>query len=146
MSVYKNIEPENVLISSFKVHKTFTFTEADSGSGFYAIPIVRGNRVSLYGYDTETAHSKTIEEIVMKLAPETVLILVKASPEAIRKRMLDKPHKYPVVQEKDIETVLQAFESSFQASQISNKISIDTTRFSPDESLVEFAKKIRAFS
>ena len=82
----------------------------------------------------------------MKLAPETVLILVKASPEAIRKRMLDKPHKYPVVQEKDIETVLQAFESSFQASQISNKISIDTTRFSPDESLVEFAKKIRAFS
>ena len=93
-----------------------------------------------------TAHSKTIEEIVMKLAPETILILVKASPEAIRKRMLDKPHKYPVVREKDIETVLQAFESSFQASQISNKISIDTTRFSPDESLVEFAKKIRAFS
>ena len=53
MSVYKNIEPENVLISSFKVHKTFTFTEADSGSGLYAIPIVRGNNISLYGYGVQ---------------------------------------------------------------------------------------------
>ena len=69
MSVYKNIEPDNVLISSFKVHKTFTFTEADSGSGLYAIPIVRGNRVSLYGYDTETAHSKTISGSVFQKVP-----------------------------------------------------------------------------
>ena len=73
MSVYKSIEPENVLISSFKVHKTFTFTEADSGSGLYAIPIVRGNRVSLYGYDTDHSDqapkSKTITGSVFQKVP-----------------------------------------------------------------------------
>ena len=53
MPIYKDIEPENVLISSFKVHKTFTFTEANSGSGLYAIPIVRGNNISLYGYGVQ---------------------------------------------------------------------------------------------
>ena len=72
MPVYKNIEPENVLISSFKVHKTFSFTEADSGSGFYAIPIVRGNNISLYSYGSnsdEAIHSKTITGSVFQKVP-----------------------------------------------------------------------------
>ena len=72
MSVYKNIEPENVLISSFKVHKTFSFTEADSGSGLYAIPIVQGNNISLYSYGTnsdEAIHSKTITGSVFQKVP-----------------------------------------------------------------------------
>ena len=49
MPIYKNIEPENVLISSFKTYKTFTFTEVDfstsdadsktiSASVFYKVP------------------------------------------------------------------------------------------------------------
>ena len=72
MSVYKNIEPENVLISSFKVHKTFSFTEADSGSGLYAIPIVQGNNISLYSYGSnsdEAIHSKTITGSVFQKIP-----------------------------------------------------------------------------
>ena len=72
MPVYKNIEPENVLISSFKVHKTFSFTEADSGSGLYAIPIVQGNNISLYSYGSnsdEAIHSKTITGSVFQKIP-----------------------------------------------------------------------------
>jgi|LUMJ01.1.fsa_nt_gb hypothetical protein len=73
MSVYKNIEPENVLISSFKVHKTFTLTEADSGSGLYVIPIYH-NRTGSYdghesAYDTSTALSTTITGSVFQQVP-----------------------------------------------------------------------------
>ena len=69
MSIYKNIEPDNVLISSFKTHKTFTFTEADSGSGLYTIPIVKGSDSNLYDFSTSDADSKTISASVFYKVP-----------------------------------------------------------------------------
>ena len=58
MSFRKNIEPENVLISSFQVHKTFTFTDTDSGSGFFSVPLVKGSDSNLYDFSA-TADSST---------------------------------------------------------------------------------------
>ena len=69
MPIYKNIEPENVLISSFKTYKTFTFTEVDSGSGLYAIPIIKGTDSNLYNFSTGTADSKTISASVFYKVP-----------------------------------------------------------------------------
>lgn len=69
MPIYKNIEPDNVLISSFKTHKTFTFTEADSGSGLYTIPIVKGSDSNLYDFSTSDADSKTISVSVFYKVP-----------------------------------------------------------------------------
>ena len=69
MSFYKNIEPENVLVSSFKTHKTFSFTEADSGSGLYAIPIIKGTDMNLYDYNISDADSKTISASVFYKIP-----------------------------------------------------------------------------
>ena len=69
MSIYKNIEPENVLISSFKTYKTFTFTEADSGSGVYAIPIIKGTDSNLYNFSVDSAGSKTISASVFYKVP-----------------------------------------------------------------------------
>ena len=69
MSIYKNIEPDNVLISSFKTHKTFTFTETDSGSGLYVIPITRGTDSNLYDFSTSDADSKTISASVFYKVP-----------------------------------------------------------------------------
>ena len=69
MSIYKNIEPENVLISSFKTYKTFTFTEADSGSGVYAIPIIKGTDSNLYNFSGASAGSKTISASVFYKVP-----------------------------------------------------------------------------
>ena len=60
MSFKKNIEPENVLISSFKVHKTFTFNTDDSGSGFFSVPIKRGTDSSLWDFGTATAETKVV--------------------------------------------------------------------------------------
>ena len=69
MSFYKNIEPDNVLISSFKTHKTFTFTEADSGSGLYVVPITKGTDSNLYNFNIDDADSKTISASVFYKVP-----------------------------------------------------------------------------
>ena len=58
MSFKKNIEPSNVLISSFQVHKTFKFTDTDSGSGFFSVPLVKGSDSNLYNFSA-TADSST---------------------------------------------------------------------------------------
>ena len=58
MSFRKNIEPSDVLISSFQVHKTFTFTDTDSGSGFFAVPLIKGSDSNLYDFSA-TADSST---------------------------------------------------------------------------------------
>ena len=58
MSFKKNIEPGNVLISSFQVNKTFKFTDTDSGSGFFSVPLVKGSDSNLYNFSS-TADSST---------------------------------------------------------------------------------------
>jgi len=58
MSFRKNIEPENVLVSTFQVHKTFTFTDTDSGSGFFSVPLVKGSDSNLYNFSS-TAESSS---------------------------------------------------------------------------------------
>ena len=69
MAIYKNIEPDNVLITSFKTYKAFKFTEADSGSGLFVIPIIKGTDSNLYNYNTDTADIKTISASVFYKVP-----------------------------------------------------------------------------
>ena len=102
-----------------------------------------------YGYggpgelgDRQTI-AKGLEQRILNYAPETVLILVKASPEVIAKRMKENPHKYPVVPEQDIPDVLQKFEEAYQNSSIKHKITLDTSTATIDETVAEFAEKIR---
>ena len=59
MSFRKNIDPENVLISSFEVNKTFTFNDTDSGSGFFSVPLVKGSDSNLSNFQIGTAVSST---------------------------------------------------------------------------------------
>ena len=56
---FKNLESDDVLISPFKVHKTFTVTNSSSGSGVYSIPISKGTTSTLYDYSADST-SKTI--------------------------------------------------------------------------------------
>ena len=60
MSFKKTLEPDNKSITSFQVHKTFSFTEADSGSGIYSIPLIKGTDSNLQNFDKSTADSTTI--------------------------------------------------------------------------------------
>ena len=90
-------------------------------------------------------HSKMIEEIVVNLAPQTVLVHVKAAPDVITQRMKDDPHPYPVVQEEDIERVSRLFDAAFHASKIPNKMEIDTGTATPEESLAQFVTQMQSF-
>lgn len=101
-----------------------------------------------YGYGGEgeagdrLSHSKRIELRVMKFVPDTVLVLAKASPATIAKRMSENPHADSLVKEKDIELVLRRFDEEFRRSTISKKITLDTTSATVEQSVAEFARKI----
>ena len=59
MGIYKNLNPEDVALRSFQVHKEFTFTNNDSGSGVYGIRAISG---STYNFQKSTANSQSFGE------------------------------------------------------------------------------------
>ena len=87
-----------------------------------------------------TKAARRAEEEILKMAPHTVLVLVKATPEVIGARMVADTHPDPntlarqkkskpfgeptrgVVLDKDVELVLARFEEEFEASLFKNKI------------------------
>ena len=87
----------------------------------------------------------TSTSTILERAPETVLVLVKASSDVIRQRMRanvfpdaktveaqrkSKPFGEPtrgVVRERDVELVLDRFQEEFDASLLKNKMVLDTT-------------------
>jgi thymidylate kinase len=94
-------------------------------------------------YAERTSFARAVEEEIMRRAPDTVLILLKASPDVIARRMGEHPHPFGLVQEKDIEYVLQRFEEEFRWSLIRRQFVLDTTTATVEETLTEFVAKIR---
>ena len=110
------------------------------------------------GQRTEMA--RHMEEEILQRAPNSVLVLMKATPEVIRARMAanyfpdaatverqkrSKLFGEPtrgVVQDKDVEYVLTRFQEEFDASLIGNKLVLDTTGASVEETLAEFLKGV----
>ena len=106
------------------------------------------------GQRTEMA--RQMEEEILEHAPNSVLVLMKATPEVIRERMAEnffpdaatverqkrsKQDGEPtrgVVQDKDVDYVLARFEEEFEASLIKNKLVLDTTSATVEETLAEF--------
>jgi len=79
---------------------------------------------------------------VMTAAPEIVLVLLKASPEVIVRRMRENPHPRCILQEKDVEFVLGRFQEEFTNSTIIRKLALDTTRATEEETFQEFLKQL----
>ena len=83
-----------------------------------------------------------VERTMLQHAPETVLVLVKASADVIRRRMRENPHERGVLRERDIELVLDRFEDVFKVSLFSNKLTFDTSAATVDDTLAEFVEKM----
>ena len=99
-----------------------------------------------YGYDEEggrTRAARKIEARILEMAPDTALVLVKASPEVIAKRKKENPHPHDLVQEKDIELVLNRFQEEFDASLLRKRMTIDTSNATVEESLAEFVENFK---
>ena len=86
------------------------------------------------------AVARQIEHRIMQYAPETVLVLVTASPDVIAKRMKQNSHQSQVLKEQDIELVLGRFEQEYRRSIIPSKLTLDTGVRSVRESVEEFAQ------
>ena len=98
-----------------------------------------------------TQMARTMEESILKRAPGTVLVLLKAEPEVIRQRMRDNPNTAAgeptrgVVQDEHVEHVLGRFDEEFEWSLIRNKIVLDTTAAAVQETLTQFLEKLEPY-
>ena len=97
------------------------------GDGQYA-----DRRPSMRGY----------EEQILEAAPDTILVLIRASASVIRQRMQDNPHINGALQDKDVEHILERFEEEYEDSLLKHKVIVDTSDSSVEESLAEMIKKI----
>ena len=86
-----------------------------------------------------------VEKELLLHAPDLVLALVKASPDLIRRRMAEDPHPHQVVPNKDIEMVSARFEEEFERSAITNKLTVDTSADTVEQSLASLLEQYDPF-
>ena len=110
-----------------------------------------------YGYGAPGQYAdrrlmaRSLDADVLSLMPDMVLVLMKASPEVIwrrvRKAVSPFPgrHKDTLFDKKDTETVLARFEEEYERSLFSRKFVLDTTDATVEESLREFMGQIKPF-
>ena len=88
---------------------------------------------------------RSFEEQILEIAPDTILILVKADPEVIKNRMKVDPHSNGCLKEKDIEHVLKRFDEEYEASLLNNKFTIDTSSSKIGESFEELIQILQPY-
>jgi thymidylate kinase len=79
---------------------------------------------------------------LLELTPDTVLVLVEADAETIRRRMAESPPRKGPLHQEDVPRVLKRFREEFDESLLHIKITLDTTTSSSDETLERFLKEV----
>jgi len=101
-----------------------------------------------YGGPGEYAERRVMaryyDKRVMECAPDTVLVLMKASAEVIIDRMRENPHPHNLIKEEDVPKILDRFEEEHASSLLRRKIVLDTTDSTPAATLEEFLLQIEA--
>ena len=67
--------------------------------------------------------------------PDTVMVLLRADPDVIRRRMKADPHHNGVLQEDDIGYAVERFDEEFKYSLVTRKLTLDTTLSTPSDTL-----------
>ena len=80
---------------------------------------------------------------VMMQAPDTVLVSLRASVDAVRRRMSLDPHPGSIMRTDDVPIVLRRFEEEYAASQIERRFALDTSDSSPERTLEDFLRQMR---
>ena len=109
----------------------------------YGGPDSQSPQRSPEGQRTEMA--RFFEEKMLIAAPDTVLVLFKATPDIIRQRMKQVPHTHQIVRHHDVELVLRRFEEEFEASLIQKRMTLDTSTATVKETLAEFVEAYQPF-
>ena len=136
-SLYYHISPESLRNSDYLA------------VGLHIENAIYGPRY--FGYyvgDRAWARSSSIEHIehsILELAPDMVLVLVKASPETIARPIRESPNHNPVLRAEDIEGVLGEFETEHEKSAFRNEFTLDTSRATVEETLGQFVKEFEPY-
>ena len=96
-----------------------------------------------YAYRSTVA--REIEQKFYSVAPDVVLVLLKASPEVIGKRMRENRHSYNVIKEEDIDYLLKRFDEEYKNSLIRRKFIIDTSSNTIIETMQQFLTSMKRF-
>jgi len=129
-------------------HLVHSFAEEDDHIlvGYHIEEAVYAPLYYGYGYSNTTRdrshYARYVENEILRSRPETVLVLLKASPETIKERMKNRPHDRGVVKEKDIELVLDKFEEQYNESLITKKFELDTTNATKEKTLEHFIENM----
>ena len=106
--------------------------------GFHIEEAIYGGRYNYPGH-AWPGYARKVES---ELPADTILLLLKASPAVIRRRMETAPHAYPVVKPEDVEDVSKEFEAEYRASWIARKLTIDTSDLTPDQLFQTFMRQV----
>ena len=79
---------------------------------------------------------------MLRMAPDTVIVLVKASADVIRERMRAAPRPRMLLKESDVERVLERFEQEYESALFMRRIGLDTSEASAEETLAQFVDEI----
>jgi hypothetical protein len=107
--------------------------------GFHIEEAIYGGRYHYPGF----AWAPYQRKIETELPEDTILLLLSARPEVIRKRMVEAPHDYPIVKPDDVESVSKEFLAEYGASWIHNKLQIDTSDLTPDGLFKTFMQRVK---
>ena len=154
-------------IIEYHLHPSFYGDLDHNMVGFHIEEAVYAPLYYGYGGRGETNEkrrfARSIESEIMERAPDTALVLIKATPGVIEQRMKRFPppgvvrvehqeqgdmtkgtDKFTrgVVQETDIENVLQRFDEEYEDSLLRKKIALDTSTATVEETSNEFVEKI----
>jgi hypothetical protein len=109
--------------------------------GFHIEEAVYGHR---YYYPNDVFPVPYLRKVESQLPSDTILLLLEASPDVVRRRMREAPHQYQIVPPEDVEAVSAEFEAEYRRSWIGQKFRIDTTELTPSELVAVFHERVVA--
>jgi thymidylate kinase len=107
--------------------------------GFHIEEAIYGPR---YYYPGKAFPDNYHRRVEPEMPPDTILLLLTARPEVIRRRMAETPHAFPLVMPEEIEEISRLFEAEHRAAWIERKLTIDTSDLAPEQLLETFLSKV----
>jgi hypothetical protein len=98
-----------------------------------------------YYYPDNVFPMRYLRKLESLIPHDTILVLLEAAPDAIRRRMRESRHDYPIVPDQDVEAVSKEFADEYRHSWLERKFKIDTTDLTPDQLLATFRQKVRPY-
>ncbi len=117
--------------------------------GFHLAEAVHGPLYFGYGepgaYAARSALAREIEAQIMATHPETVMVMLKARPEVVKRRMAENPNLESPLRLEDVEKVLKAYDEEYEISLIRRRFIIDGSDITVDAMFEQWKTKIQSF-